>query len=155
MVGGLLTEHLSWRWTLYVNLIFAALALAGGLLLLQRAGRAAKPTLDLQGTLLVSAGLFCLVYGFSNADSHGWDDVLTWGFLTGGVLLIAVFAFWQTRAANPLLPLRVLRHRDRAASYWRSSSSPAACSASSCSSRTTSRSRSATARSAPASRSCR
>jgi EmrB/QacA subfamily drug resistance transporter len=117
LLGGLLTEHLSWRWTLYVNLIFAALALIGGLLALHHTRRDTRPRLDLPGTLLVSAGLFCLVYGLSNADTHDWGSPLTWGFLIAGVVLIAVFGFWQTRAAHPLLPLRILRDRNRAAAY--------------------------------------
>ncbi|GAA3220665.1 MFS transporter [Actinocorallia longicatena] len=117
LLGGLLTEHLSWRWTLYVNLIFAALALAGGLLVLQRTRRDTRPRLDLPGTVLVSAGLFCLVYGLSNAVTRDWGSPLTWGFLIAGALLVAAFGYWQTRAAHPLLPLRILRDRDRGASY--------------------------------------
>ncbi|WP_327188123.1 MFS transporter [Streptomyces sp. NBC_01334] len=117
LLGGLLTEHLSWRWTLYVNLAFAALALVGGALNLHRTERGAKPILDLPGTALVSAGLFCLVYGLSKAESNGWDSAATWGLLPAGAALIAAFAFWQTRSANPLLPLRILRDRDRAASF--------------------------------------
>ncbi|WP_433136850.1 MFS transporter [Actinomadura nitritigenes] len=117
LLGGLLTEHLSWRWTLYVNLIFAGLALAGAALLLHPARRETKTRLDLPGTVLVSAGLFCLVYGLSNADTHDWGSALTWGFLAAGGLLVAAFAFWQARAAQPLLPLTILRDRNRAASY--------------------------------------
>src|ERR1700753_1848783 len=64
LLGGALTEYLSWRWTLYVNLIFAGLAFAGGALLLKREPSQAKPKLDIPGVLLVSGGLFCLVYGF-------------------------------------------------------------------------------------------
>jgi EmrB/QacA subfamily drug resistance transporter len=117
LLGGLLTEHLSWRWTLYVNLFFAVVAFTGGLLLLRRGAPAERPKLDLPGTLLVSAGLFGLVYGFSNADTHHWSSPLTWGFLVAGGLLIAVFTWWQTRAKHPLLPLRVLLDRNRGASF--------------------------------------
>ncbi|NED83907.1 MFS transporter, partial [Streptomyces sp. SID11233] len=66
---------------------------------------------------LASAGLFCLVYGFSNAESHSWSSVSTWGFLVASALLLAAFCFWQTRTAHPLLPLRILLHRDRGAAY--------------------------------------
>ncbi|MGV9348879.1 DHA2 family efflux MFS transporter permease subunit [Streptomyces spiralis] len=117
LLGGLLTEHLSWRWTLYVNLGFAALALAGGAVLLRRTRRDPGARLDLPGTLLVSAGLFGVVYGLSNAEPHGWDSVMTWGYLAGGACLIAAFTAWQTRAVHPLLPLRILLDRDRAASF--------------------------------------
>jgi EmrB/QacA subfamily drug resistance transporter len=117
LLGGVLTEHLSWRWTLYVNLVFAVLAVIGGVLLLEGGRRADRARLDLPGTLLVSAGLFGVVYGLGNAESHGWSSAMTWGFLALGVVLVAAFAAWQSRAANPLLPLRILRDRDRAASF--------------------------------------
>ncbi|MFC1408382.1 MFS transporter [Streptacidiphilus sp. N1-12] len=117
LLGGLLTEHLSWRWTLYVNLFFAVFALAGGLALLKRGAPANRPKLDLPGTLLVSAGLFGLVYGFSNAESKHWSSPQTWGFLLAGGLLLALFGWWQTRAEHPLLPLRVLLDRNRGASF--------------------------------------
>ena len=67
--------------------------------------------------LLVSAALFCLVYGFSNAATHDWRTPSTWGFLVAGVGLLVVFAFWQTRAANPLLPPRVVLDRNRGGAY--------------------------------------
>src|SRR5712672_4367109 len=72
LLGGALTEYQSWRWTLYVNLIFAGVAFAGGVLLLTRQSSQVKPRLDVPGVLLVSSGVFCLVYGFSNAATHNW-----------------------------------------------------------------------------------
>jgi EmrB/QacA subfamily drug resistance transporter len=117
LLGGALTEYLSWRWTLYVNLIFAGFAFIGGALLLKRRPSQAKPRLDIPGVLLVSGGLFCLVYGFSNAATHNWHTPSTWGFLVAGVALLAVFAFWQTRTANPLLPPRVVLDRNRGGAY--------------------------------------
>jgi EmrB/QacA subfamily drug resistance transporter len=117
LLGGLLTEHLSWRWTLYVNLIFAVLASAGGLALLRGGRPAHRPRLDLPGTLLASAGLFALVYGFSNAASHGWSSPSTWGLLAGAAALLSLFTWWQARASHPLLPLRVLADRNRGASF--------------------------------------
>src|SRR5215468_8763996 len=117
LLGGALTEYLSWRWTLYVNLIFAGFAFAGGALLLDRQPSQTKPKLDIPGVLLVSGGLFCLVYGFSNAATHNWHTPSTWGFLVAGVALLAVFAFWQTRAPNPLLPPRIVLDRNRGGAY--------------------------------------
>jgi EmrB/QacA subfamily drug resistance transporter len=115
LLGGLLTEHLSWRWTLYVNLVFAVLAFTGGLLLLRNSRREGA-RLDIPGTLLVSSGLFSLVYGLSNADTHGWSSPMTWGWLVAGGALLALFGLWQTRAAHPLLPLQIILDRDRGAS---------------------------------------
>jgi EmrB/QacA subfamily drug resistance transporter len=117
LLGGALTEYLSWRWTLYVNLIFAGVALAGGALLLKRQPSPVKPRLDIPGVLLVSSGVFCLVYGFSNAAAHNWHTPSTYGFLAAGVLLLVGFAAWQTRAAHPLLPPRVVLDRNRGGAY--------------------------------------
>ena len=117
LLGGALTEYLSWRWTLYVNLIFAAVAFAGGALLLQRQPSPVKPRLDIPGVLLVSGAVFCLVYGFSNAASHSWSAPSTWGFLAAGVALGVAFALWQGRAAHPLLPPRVVLDRNRGGAY--------------------------------------
>jgi EmrB/QacA subfamily drug resistance transporter len=117
LLGGALTEYLSWRWTLYVNLLFAGVAFIGGVLLLERQRSQVKPRLDIPGVLLVSAALFCLVYGFSNAATHNWHAASTWGFLAAGVVLLVLFAFWQTQAANPLLPPRIVLDRNRGGAY--------------------------------------
>jgi len=117
LLGGALTEYLSWRWTLYVNLLFAAVAFTGGLLLLQRQPSPVKPRLDIPGVLLVSGAVFCLVYGFSNAATHSWHAPSTWGFLAAGAALLAAFAWWMSRAAHPLLPPRVVLDRNRGGAY--------------------------------------
>jgi EmrB/QacA subfamily drug resistance transporter len=117
LLGGVLTEYLNWRYCLYVNLIFALLAVVGGARLLHGGRPAERPHLDVPGTLLACTGLFCIVYGFSNAETHSWSQIQTWGFLVGGAVLLAVFAWWQTRASHPLLPLRVVLDRDRGASF--------------------------------------
>jgi EmrB/QacA subfamily drug resistance transporter len=117
LLGGVLTEYLSWRWTLYVNLIFAAVAFTGGALLLARQPSPTRPRLDVPGVLLASGAVFCLVYGFSNAGSHGWGTPSTSGFLAAGVVLLAVFALWQGRAPHPLLPPRVILDRNRGGAY--------------------------------------
>jgi EmrB/QacA subfamily drug resistance transporter len=117
LLGGALTEYLSWRWTLYVNLIFAGVAFAGGALLLQRQPSRVKPTLDIPGVLMVSGAVFCLVYGFSNAAAHSWGTPSTYGFIAVGVVLLVAFAAWQGRAAHPLLPPRVVLDRNRGGAY--------------------------------------
>jgi hypothetical protein len=100
-----------------VNLIFAGVAFTGGALLLKRQPSPVKPRLDIPGVLLVSNGVFCLVYGFSNAATHNWHTPSTYGFLAAGVVLLVVFAAWQGRAAHPLLPPRVVLDRDRGGAY--------------------------------------
>ncbi len=74
-----------------------------------------RPNLDVPGTLIASAGLCVIVYGFAGAESHPpWSAPNTWAVLAGGVLLIAIFMWWQTRARHPLLPPpEVIRDRTR------------------------------------------
>ncbi|MFJ9643202.1 MFS transporter [Streptomyces sp. NPDC101206] len=114
LLGGVLTEHLSWRSTLYVNVLFAAVAVTGGVLLLRRSASTAPPRLDLPGTFLASSGLFCLVYGLATAGPHGWRSLEPLGLLTTGAALLAAFAWWQRRSTHPLLPLRIVLDRVRA-----------------------------------------
>ncbi|MDO8186437.1 MFS transporter [Conexibacter sp. JD483] len=120
LLGGVLTQYLSWRWCLYVNLLFAVPAALGGLALLhgERAHRhGEQPRLDVPGALTVTAGLFALVFGFSNAESHGWGDAVTLAMLAASVVLLVLFAGLQQRVAQPLLPLRVLLERNRGGAY--------------------------------------
>jgi len=117
LLGGALTEYLSWRWTLYVNLIFAAVGFAGGSLLLRRQPSTNRPKLDVIGALLVSSAVFCLVFGCSNAATERWDAPSTYGFLAAGAVLLAAFAVRQLRAPSPLLPARVVLDRNRGGAY--------------------------------------
>jgi EmrB/QacA subfamily drug resistance transporter len=118
LLGGVLTEYLNWRWTLLVNVAISVLAIAGAATLIPRQAKTDdRPKLDLPGTVIISAGLFGIVYGFANAESHAWSAPSTWGFLAGGVVLVALFTWWQTRAVHPLLPLRVILDRTRGGSY--------------------------------------
>jgi EmrB/QacA subfamily drug resistance transporter len=117
LLGGALTEYLDWRWCLYINLVFAAIAVAGGVVLLKRQPRQLGAKLDWPGVVTVSGGVFCLVYGFSNAAMHSWSAPSTWIFLIIGVVLLTGFAVWQGRAAHPLLPPRVVLDRNRGGAY--------------------------------------
>ncbi|HVW45257.1 MAG TPA: MFS transporter [Amycolatopsis sp.] len=117
LLGGVLTEYLNWRWCMFVNIIFAAIAFVGGLTLLVHRRSEHRPKLDLPGTVTASAGLFFLVYGFSNAETHAWSAASVWGFLVAGVALLVAFVAIEARVAHPLLPLRVVLDRDRGGSY--------------------------------------
>ena len=118
LLGGFLTQQLDWRWSLYINIVIAAVAAVGAFVFVPANERAAsRPRLDLPGALLVSAGLFSLVYGFSNAESEGWGSPLTWATLAVATVLLVGFVAWQRRTTYPLLPLSVLTDRNRAAGY--------------------------------------
>ncbi len=117
ILGGLLTEYLSWRWTLYINLVFAAIAVAGALAYIPVRRPATRPLMDVPGTLLASAGLFCIVYGFSHAETAGWTATLTIGSLVAGAALLAAFAWAEAHVRHPLLPLRIVVDRTRGGAY--------------------------------------
>ncbi len=117
LLGGALTEYLSWRWTMYVNVAFAALAFAGALAYIAldvRDAAAPRPRIDLPGTVTISTGLFATVYGMARAETDGWSDPTTVCLLTVGIVLIAAFVALERRVAHPLLPLRILADRVRA-----------------------------------------
>src|SRR5580698_756190 len=104
ILGGFLTQYASWRWTLYVNLFFAAIAVAGALVYMRSNRPDSRPRLDWAGTILASAGLFLIVFGFSHAETAGWAAALTIGSLVVGVVLLAAFVLAERRASHPLLP---------------------------------------------------
>ena len=117
LLGGALTEFVDWRWCMYVNAVFAAVAIVGAVMLLPRMPAGPRPHLDLIGTVLAAAGLFCLVYGLGIAETDGWSSTPVLVFLPAGVVLLGVFVASQRRIRSPLLPLRVLLDRYRGGSF--------------------------------------
>ena len=87
----MLTQDLSWRWTLFVNLAFAFLAAVGAVALLRRDVSSAREPIDVPGTITATGGLFALVYGFAYAQNHSWGSSTTVACLAAGVLLLALF----------------------------------------------------------------
>jgi EmrB/QacA subfamily drug resistance transporter len=116
LLGGLLTEYLSWRWCLYVNLAFAVVAFIGAMAFVPANRPESRPPLDLAGIGTSVAGLFLLVFGFSHAESAGWSAPATVASLIGGVVLLAVFVAAERRVTQPLLPMRVPVDRTRGGS---------------------------------------
>src|SRR6476661_5686822 len=108
LLGGLLTEYLNWRWTLYVNLAFAAVGLIGAAAFLRRGDRPAhRPTLDLPGTALVSAGLFLLVFGLSRAEAGGWHAPASWlSLASAGIFSVFLFLTYYLQAVQAYTPVR-------------------------------------------------
>jgi EmrB/QacA subfamily drug resistance transporter len=117
LLGGVLTQYLDWRFSMYVNLFIAAIAVTGATRLLHNQAPATRPKLDIPGTLTVSSGLFALVYGFSHAQTTSWSNPTTIVALALSVVLLGLFAWLQSRVGSPLLPLRVLSDRNRGASF--------------------------------------
>jgi EmrB/QacA subfamily drug resistance transporter len=117
LLGGLLTEYLSWRWTLYVNVVLAVIAGAGAVRLLAPQPRDPGVRIDWPGTVLVAGGLVAVVYGLSEADTAGWGAPETIVLLVAGVVLLAAFVLVEQRVAHPLLPLRIVLNRFRGGAY--------------------------------------
>ena len=114
LLGGVLTETLSWRWTLLINLPIGILG-AFAALRIVRAGRrdeAAARHFDLAGALTVTAGLVVLTYGIVGTEAHGWGSARTLALLALGAALLAAFVLIEARLApRPLVPLRIFASR--------------------------------------------
>ena len=117
LLGGVLTQALSWRWSLYVNLVIAIPTALVALRLLVNQAQPQRPRLDLPGVLLGSGALFGVVYGFSNAATHSWSATLTIVALAASVLLGVAFIVTERRVANPLVPTHILWDRARGGAY--------------------------------------
>jgi EmrB/QacA subfamily drug resistance transporter len=117
LLGGILTQTLSWRWCLYVNLLFALPAAVFAFRLIVNQAHPQRPRIDVPGTLLATTGLFALVYGFSNSETHSWGHPVTIVMLAAAVVLLGAFVAVEQRVQHPLLPLRVLADRTRGGAY--------------------------------------
>lgn len=117
ILGGFLTEYVDWRWCLYVNLPIAALVLFGAFTMIPRREGMHSVRLDVLGVILGCGGLVALVYGLGEAGTSGWGATGVIVALVVSGLLLAAFVLWQSKGRNPLLPLRVLRNRNRAGSF--------------------------------------
>lgn len=110
LVGGTLTEHLSWQWIFWLNVPIGLVLLPLARLRLAES-HAPDSRLDIPGTLLVSGGLFGIVYGLVNANSDGWTDPTVLSALIAGGVLLGGFIRHGFRAKNPMLPMRLFRNR--------------------------------------------
>ncbi|WUN35825.1 MFS transporter [Kitasatospora sp. NBC_00315] len=113
VLGGLLTDLLSWRWAFFVNVpvALAVLLVAPRLVAEGRAAGADRPRMDLPGAATVTGGLVALVYGLTAAGERGWGDPLALGSLALGALLLVAFRSVERASAAPLVPLRMLQRR--------------------------------------------
>jgi EmrB/QacA subfamily drug resistance transporter len=117
LFGGLLTEGPGWRWVLFVNVPFSAVAFVGALLLLTKERRkpAALANFDALGALLVTGGMLLLVYALVKAPDVGWGATRTIAELGVAAVTLAAFVANELRVRNPLVPLSILRIKGVAA----------------------------------------
>nr|WP_246406102.1 MFS transporter [Modestobacter versicolor] len=117
LLGGVLTEYLSWRWCLYVNVPIAVVAGLGAVRFVRKVAPASGVHLDIPGVITAVLGLGGLVYAFARAESDGWADPVTVALIVVSTLLLVSFVVLQQRVAHPLLPLRVVLDRRRGGAY--------------------------------------
>ncbi|MFE9424987.1 MFS transporter [Kitasatospora sp. NPDC006697] len=118
ILGGVLTEYLNWRWTFYINVPFAIVAVLGAVYVIREPlGSRNRNPLDIPGVLLVSSGLVALVYGFTNASEQSWGASRTVALFVAAAVLLIAFVIVESRVSSPLLPLRVVLDRNRGGSY--------------------------------------
>ncbi|MFE2328436.1 DHA2 family efflux MFS transporter permease subunit [Streptomyces sp. NPDC059385] len=110
LIGGTLTEHISWQWIFWLN-VPIGLALIPLARLRLAESTAPGSRLDVPGTLLVSGGLFGIVYALVNANSKGWTSAPVLAGLIVGTLLVCGFVRHGFKSANPMLPMRLFRSR--------------------------------------------
>jgi EmrB/QacA subfamily drug resistance transporter len=117
LLGGVLTQALSWRWSLYVNLAIAVPTAILALRLLQNERQPHRARIDWLGTVLSSGGLFALVYGFSSAETSSWSSTTTIVALAASVVLLIGFLAVERRVEHPLLPLHIVSDRARGGAF--------------------------------------
>jgi EmrB/QacA subfamily drug resistance transporter len=117
LLGGVLTQVLSWRWCLYVNVVIAVPATIVAWRLLVNHSAPEREPIDIPGALTSALGLFALVYGFSNAETHSWSATATIVALVASPLLLTAFVLIERRTKHPLLPLHIVWDRARGGSY--------------------------------------
>jgi EmrB/QacA subfamily drug resistance transporter len=111
LLGGILTDALSWEWIFFVNVPVALGALAAAPRLLAESRDARGQSFDLAGATLVTGGLVVLVYALTQAEQHGWGSAETIGLFAAAAAALGAFVAWEARTRDPLLPLSIFRLR--------------------------------------------
>ncbi len=117
LLGGVLTQYLTWRWCLYVNVLIAVVAALGGWRVLPGSGRVSTRRFDIPGVALATGGLASLVYACTKAVPAGWGSRTVLAPLGVSVLLLALFIVRAARTPAPLLPLQIVLDRNRGGAY--------------------------------------
>jgi EmrB/QacA subfamily drug resistance transporter len=111
LLGGVLTDALSWEWIFYVNVPVGLVGLALTPLLLAESRDARVKSFDAPGAVLVTSGLVVLVFAITQANDYGWSSLETIGLFAGAIALLAAFVGWESRTAEPLMPFSIFRLR--------------------------------------------
>jgi EmrB/QacA subfamily drug resistance transporter len=111
LLGGILTDLLSWEWIFYVNAPVGIGAFLLAPVLLDESRDATARTFDLPGAALVTSGLVVLVYAITQANGYGWSSAETIGLFAAAVVLLSAFVAWEARTRDPLMPLSIFRLR--------------------------------------------
>ncbi|WP_371567560.1 MFS transporter [Streptomyces canus] len=110
ILGGVLVEHVNWQSVFFINVPVGVLALVlGVLILLDHRAENAPRSFDILGIALLSAAMFCLVWALIKAPTWGWGDGLTWTFIAVSLVGFLLFAVWETKVKEPLIPLALFR----------------------------------------------
>ena len=116
-LGGFLTDNSSWHWVFFVNLPIGILALAViGRLLPNIKGRRRDIKIDYLGVITLTLGLMPILVGLTVAETSQWTDPAVWGSIAIGLVILAIFVFVESRAAEPIIPLHLFRNRTFSAS---------------------------------------
>ncbi|GAA4895162.1 MFS transporter [Streptomonospora salina] len=111
ILGGLLTDLLSWRWAFFINVPVVVVVLIVAPLVINDSRMNDRPKLDMPGALLVTGGLLAVVFGLTQAGEAGWGSTVALGSLALGAVLLAAFYAVERKVAAPLVPLQVLGRR--------------------------------------------
>ncbi|MDQ0618879.1 MFS transporter [Arthrobacter globiformis] len=112
ILGGLLTDLLSWRWAFFINIPVAVFVLILAPKLLTESARGSRTKLDVPGAVTVTLALLLLVFGLTTAGEKGWVDPLAWGPLAAGAVLFVAFFFIEKNTAHALVPVTILRRNN-------------------------------------------
>ncbi|MDD1686386.1 MFS transporter [Methanoregula sp.] len=113
VVGGLLTQYLSWNWIFYINIPIGIVALLiGAKVIPAMESKPLAPGFDRAGALLIAVGLASLLYAMTEGPSAGWTDPVILGCLVVAILALCAFVRCELTASDPLLDLRLLQQRN-------------------------------------------